>query len=494
MDALALMTDDEREAYLDTLSDLELRLIADRDWSMLARPEQLEPVGDWLAWFIKAGRGFGKTRSGGEWTMDRIKRLEAQGIDGVRWCLVAPTFGDVRDTMVEGESGLSKIIPPSMLLGGSWERSWNRSLAEINLENGHKIKGFSSEKPDRLRGPQHHGAWVDEPAYLKDASQGTADDTTWSNLLLGLRLPPDPRVVITGTPKRNALVTELCADPTIVVVNGSTYDNLANLSSQFKQRVVARYAGTRLGRQELNAELLEGIGEKFQWGWFNIADELPWRPTKTIRYWDLAATEPHEGNQDPDWTAGAKVAMNEQTRQYALLHIVRFRLNPGARNLKMRQVAEADGPDVNVYVEQGRGSDGKAVVAAIAKDLDGAARVRGDLVTGQKEDRADLAAGAAEQGRFWIVSGGTWDLTDFKDESEEFPNGRHDDMVDAVSGAMKMLGAGGNRTRSSSASGRSLPDRRPETARPTGVAAAQKRQPRRGTPAGLTIGGGGRPR
>lgn len=231
-------------------------------WDELARPDQLPPPGDWLIWLILAGRGYGKTRTGAEW----VKRRAQLG-EGRRLALVAATFMDGRDTMVEGESGLLAVLPPSMLRSGDIEGSWNRSMGELFFANGSKAKIFSSEKPGRLRGPQHHDAWVDEAAQLMDADQGTADDTTWSNLMLGLRLGRDPRCVVTTTPKPLALIRGnrskndpgIMGLPSTVITRGSTYDNLANLAPNFRAQVLDRYEGTRLGRQELYAEILDDI-------------------------------------------------------------------------------------------------------------------------------------------------------------------------------------------------------------------------------------------
>lgn len=234
-------------------------------WLTLARPNQLPPVGDWLTWLILAGRGFGKTRTGAE-TIAQWARETPRG----RFALIGQTFADARDVMVEGESGLLSVLDPSELRGGTVDSAWNRSLGELYLKNGAKFKIYSSEKPRQLRGPQHHGAWGDEPATWNDADQGTADDTTWSNLLFGLRLGKDPRIVLTGTPRPTRLIRELLKEEDTVTTRGSTYDNIANLAATFKKKVLAKYEGTRLGRQELDGELLEDTpGALWTYGMFN---------------------------------------------------------------------------------------------------------------------------------------------------------------------------------------------------------------------------------
>lgn len=265
MTELADLTAERVAELLEVATDEEARLIALAleaevyDWGEWARPNQLAPAGDWLVWLILAGRGFGKTRTGAEW-------VKAQARPDTRGALVGATLDDVRDTMVEGESGLLSCLPPSALRGGTIDSAWNRTLVEVYLANGAKLKGFSSQKPDKLRGPQHHYAWGDEPMAWADADKGPEkESTTWSNLMLGLRLGLDPRCVITGTPKPRRLLVGhgdepgLLEMPGVVVTRGTTYDNLPNLAPTFAAQVIARYEGTRTGRQELNAEVLEDV-------------------------------------------------------------------------------------------------------------------------------------------------------------------------------------------------------------------------------------------
>lgn len=221
-------------------------------WLLTARMNQLPPQGEWFVWLILAGRGFGKTRTGAE-TIAQWARETPRG----RFALVAQTAADARDVMVEGESGLLSVLDESELRGGSVDTAWNRSLGELYLKNGARFKCYSSETPRKLRGPQHHGAWGDEPATWNDADQGTGEDTTWSNLLFGLRLGKDPRVVMTGTPRPNRLIRELKKDEGTVLTGGSTAENLGNLSETFKRNVIRKYEGTRLGQQELEGILLE---------------------------------------------------------------------------------------------------------------------------------------------------------------------------------------------------------------------------------------------
>lgn len=211
------------------------------DWACWAREAQLPPPGDWRYWLILAGRGFGKTRAGAEWVRAQVDQGRR------RIALVGPTTADVRDVMVEGHSGLMNICPP-----------WNRpvfqpSRRRLVWPNGARAFCYSAQEPERLRGPQHDAAWADELAAWE------RPQAMWDQLQLGLRLGEDPRAAITTTPKPLALIRGLVEDPDCVVTRGSTYDNRVHLAPAFVTRIIRRYEGTRLGRQELDAELLVDV-------------------------------------------------------------------------------------------------------------------------------------------------------------------------------------------------------------------------------------------
>lgn len=211
------------------------------DWESKARPEQLGPQGEWSIWLILAGRGWGKTRTGAEWI--KKKALAKRS----RWAVVAPTTADTRDTCMEGESGLLSILRPEEIA------HWNRSMGELILSNGSRIKTFSGDEPDRLRGPQHHGAWVDELAAFRYPE-------AWDQLMFGLRLGDNPQTVITTTPRPTKLIRELVErEFGVCVTTGNTFDNAANLAPAALEELKSRYEGTRLGRQELYAEILTDV-------------------------------------------------------------------------------------------------------------------------------------------------------------------------------------------------------------------------------------------
>jgi phage terminase large subunit-like protein len=228
-----------RELF-DKLSVTQQQALAARArWISTARPNQLTPVGDWAHWLMLAGRGFGKTRAGAE---DVVWYANCN--PGSRIAVVAPTYSDARDTCVEGESGIISITPKQCI------ETWNRSMGELCLSNGSRFKLFGAEEPDRLRGPQHHRAWCDELGAWRYAE-------TWDQMLFGLRLGLDPRVIVTTTPKPTKLIKELARNKKTVVTRGSTFDNSKNLAPAALAQLKAKYEGTRLGRQELEAEILE---------------------------------------------------------------------------------------------------------------------------------------------------------------------------------------------------------------------------------------------
>lgn len=257
------LTAEEREGIwksLDGMDDWEQRHAAwimatlgavDSDGKANPRLEQLPPPEPWTIWFLQGGRGSGKTRPGAE-TVSEWARKQPKA----RISLVAATYADFRDTMMEGESGLLNVLPPSAMREGSLAASWNRSIGEFYFSNGSRVDGYSSEKPGSLRGPQAHKVWVDEPAEFKDAHKGMLRDSTWSNMMFGLRLGEHPQVIVTGTPKDVALIHELHNHPRCFFTRFSTYRNLRNLAPSFAAEILSQYEGTTLGLQELHAEMI----------------------------------------------------------------------------------------------------------------------------------------------------------------------------------------------------------------------------------------------
>lgn len=241
------MSEEERETLLSSIAPdvkAELRY----HWPFWARPDQLAPEGDWITWLILAGRGWGKTRTGAEtirqWACGKtpLARGHCSHI-----ALVAETSGDARDVMVEGPAGILACHPKE------FRPLYEPSKRRLTWPNGAQATLYNAVEPDQLRGPQHDAAWGDEVAKWRYMQE------TWDQLQFGLRLGVHPRQIITTTPRPLPLIRKLINDADTVVTRGRTYDNAANLAAPFLRQIEDRYGGTRLGRQELEGEVLEDI-------------------------------------------------------------------------------------------------------------------------------------------------------------------------------------------------------------------------------------------
>jgi phage terminase large subunit-like protein len=210
------------------------------DWEFFGRAKQLPPPGDWETWHLRAGRGFGKTLTGAQWIRWKVER-EGCGNLGI----VAPTAADARDVMIEGPSGILAVCPP-------WRRPvYEPSKRRITWPNGAQVAVYSAEEPDRLRGPQHEAMWCDELAAWQQL------DDTWNMLQFGMRMGTRPQVLITSTPRGLKFLRDLEAEPNTVTVLGSTYENQENLAAKYIKRIRDKYEGTRLGLQEIEAQILD---------------------------------------------------------------------------------------------------------------------------------------------------------------------------------------------------------------------------------------------
>jgi len=211
-------------------------------WVKKAHKHQIEPPGDWWnIWLMLAGRGAGKTRASAEtllaWAWEE---------PGSRWLVSAPTSGDIRGTCFEGDSGLLNVVPKELIA------DYNKSLHEIKLTNGSFIKGIPASEPERFRGGQWHGAWLDELAawdYIQES---------WDMIQFAVRLGKRTRIIVSTTPKPKPLIMELLnrEDDDVVVTKASTYVNVANLAKSFQKQIL-QYEGTKLGQQEIHAELID---------------------------------------------------------------------------------------------------------------------------------------------------------------------------------------------------------------------------------------------
>ena len=237
LSVLARQLPENRARFLDSLSATELRALAE-DWLSQALPGQTEPAGKWRTWVLMAGRGFGKTRAGAEWVLAR-----ARAHPNARIALVGGSLDEVAKVMVEGESGL---IASARL---HEKLSWRPTTGRLRFPTGALALAYSGASPGRLRGPQHQFAWADELA------KWARPEETWNNLQLGLRLGEPQQALVTTTPQSVPALRQILNSPGTVIGGGRTGDNIY-LPDSFVVAMLEAYGGTRLGRQELDGELL----------------------------------------------------------------------------------------------------------------------------------------------------------------------------------------------------------------------------------------------
>ena len=235
---LAAMSPDEQRAFLKKCRPADLLLI-DAAFEAWSASGQLAPVeAHWRVWLMLAGRGFGKTRAGGEW----IHRLALTGAKHI--AIVGATIDEARAVMIEGPSGLLSIARRKRA-----PVKWEPSLGRLTWRRGSVAQLYSGDNANGLRGPEHDFAWADELAKWRQA------DAAFMNLQMGLRRGPRPRALVTTTPRKMELLDRLRADPWTIETGGKTKDNL-NLPKHFIEVMMATYGGTRIGRQELDGELM----------------------------------------------------------------------------------------------------------------------------------------------------------------------------------------------------------------------------------------------
>ncbi len=233
---LKQLSPEDRKEIISKLPPREADAIL-HHWENWARPEQLTPAGNWNYWLILAGRGWGKSRTGSEFVKQEIKTCENVN-------LIGATSDDAIRIMIEGPGGILRNC------SNAERPRWIANKNCLYWPNGAKSNVFTADKPDRLRGENSGGLWCDEIAAWRYSD-------AWDQAQFGLRLGANPRAVVTTTPRPTAQVKELIKDPLTFITRGTTYDNKANLAPNFLAKIVKKYEGTRLGRQELNAELLD---------------------------------------------------------------------------------------------------------------------------------------------------------------------------------------------------------------------------------------------
>lgn len=374
---------------LALLSDRELRDI-NYDWRLWAREDQqLPPAGEtWRTWLLMGGRGAGKTRAGAEWI-----RAVALGLwpelaaPARRIALVAPTFDEARMVMIEGKSGLLAIHPDD-------ERPrFQPSRRQLTWPNGAVAQIFSAEEPDGLRGPQFDAAWCDELAKWPRA------EANWDMLAFALRLGEAPRAVVTTTPRAVPLLKRLLADPATAVTAARTADNAAFLAPAFLAEVQARYGGTRLGRQELDGELIDDDPDALFHREALEAQRLRHAPRLTRI---VVAVDPPAGDGRQSNACGIICAgLGEDGRCYVLDDVTVQGARPAQWARRVVALYHARCAD-RVVAEVNQGG---AMVEAVLREIDPDVSFRAVHATRGKQARAEPVAALYEQGRVSHVGG-----------------------------------------------------------------------------------------
>lgn len=399
----AALTPDERAALLYT-------------WRAMARPSQIAPPGDWLTWLVLAGRGFGKSRTGAEWLREQVDA----GLTA-RAALVGRTAADVRDVMVEGDSGILAVFPPGQ------RPRYEPSKRRLTFHTGAIATTYTADEPDLLRGPQHDTAWVDEVATFRYPE-------TWDNLQLGLRMGPRPRQVVTTTPRPVRIMRDLLKAPTTVVTRGTSYENRANLAPAFFAQIVARYEGTRLARQEILGQLLDDVPGAL---WRRDMIQRAILPLPDMRRVVVAIDPAVTSGEEADET-GIIVAGKTVTGSYCVLadHSGRFTPDGWARRaIHAFQEFRAD----RIIGEVNNGGE---MVEFTLRTVSPQVPYRAVHATRGKLIRAEPIAALYEQGRVFHVG-------DFPDLEDQLCNwtqdsGESPDRLDALVWAMSELSTGGS--------------------------------------------------
>lgn len=378
---------EQREAEIAALS-IEAQAALLHDWRFWARPNQIAPDGDWLTWLILAGRGFGKTRTGAEWVRSMVCGATplAKGKAG-RIALIAETSADARDVMVEGDSGILGVHPRD------FRPLYEPSKRRLTWPNGAVATLYNATEPDQLRGPQHDLAWCDELAKWQYARE------TWDQCQFGLRLGDHPRVCATTTPRPIPLIREIMADPLTVTTRGKTTDNSGNLASSFMAQMRAKYEGTRLGRQELDGEILDDVPGAL-WTRAMLEMALIDEPPQLARV--VVAVDPSGTNGDDDGDEiGIVVAGRGIDGRGYVLEDLSCKLSPDAWARRACEAYHRWGAD-RLVAERNFGG---AMVASVIRTADRSVAFKEVTASRGKTARAEPVAALYEQGRVSHVRG-----------------------------------------------------------------------------------------
>ena len=404
-------------------------------WFDTQHVHQVLPPGDWWSvWLMLAGRGAGKTRTAAEqiawWAYEN---------PGTRWLVAAPTSADVRATCFEGDSGLMTIIPKSLVA------DYNKTAHELRLTNGSLIKGIPASEPERFRGPQFHGGWCDELAawdYIQEA---------WDQIQFGMRLGKRTRMICTTTPRPKDLIIELIGreGDDVVVTTASTYANIDNLSDNFRKQILA-YEGTKLGRQEIYAEIIDpeegGIVKRDMFKLWPAGRPFP-KFEYILQSYDVATSEKAQNDPTACITFGV---FKPQDGPMSAMVIDCWQERMQYPDLRPKVLEEYE----TVF---GEGKDRKRVDLLLIEDKSAGISLIQDLQRAHlpvraynpgradKMQRLNIVSNIIARGRVWIPEsdnrkGFVKDWAEgFVSQICSFPETTHDDLVDACTQALRYL-------------------------------------------------------
>ena len=439
MSAIDLILDDEEELKSEfaKLPPIQKSVyVWQLSWLKKAHTHQIEPPGDWWnIWLMLAGRGAGKTRAAaetlGQWAIE---------MPNSRWLVSAPTSGDIRGTCFEGDSGLLSVIP------GDLVSDYNKTMHELKLVNGAFIKGIPASEPERFRGGQWHGAWLDELAaweYLQDA---------WDQIQFAVRLGTKTKIIASTTPKPKPLIMELIGrdGDDVVVTKASTYVNVANLAPSFQKQIL-QYEGTNLGRQEIHAEIIDpeegGIVKR---EWFRLWPDG--RPFPKLEYilqsYDCATSDKTVNDPTGCITLGVFKPMDGGM---CVMVLDCWQEHLQYPDLRPKVIGEFE----TVY---GEGRDKKLVDTILVEDKSAGISLIQDLQRAHlpvhaynpgradKVQRLSIVANIIKAGRVWVPESGKrkgfvrdW-AEGMVSQICSFPEGTvHDEFVDCISQGLRYL-------------------------------------------------------
>jgi len=415
LDQLAAMPD--RDEILNALSDVDAEGLLYQWTGFLARPAQELPEGDWSYWLILAGRGFGKTRTGAEAVREWVKTNQYVN-------LIGATSDDARDIMVEGESGIMSICPRG-------ERPYyKKHESKLEWPNGATSLIFTADKPDRLRGKQHEKIWADELASWRYMD-------AWDQAKFGLRLGKLPQAIVTTTPRPLKILKDIMSDPRSVVTSGSTYDNKANLAPSFFDSIITKYEGTRIGRQELNAELLDDMPGAL-WTRANIDETRKSPNAMPDMERVVVAVDPSVTNNEGSDETGIVCAGKGVDGEAYVWADESGRMSPNQWGKKAVSLFRSESADV-IVAESNNGGD---MVEDTIRSVDAHVNVKQVKASRGKVTRAEPIAALYEQGRVHHV--GSLDtledqMVSFTSDFDRKSQGYSPDRVDALVWAITEL-------------------------------------------------------